>query len=113
MQSKLALLGCEQVFGEVPALVASLLGIRVNSSQVYRICRAASEALDEQVLDSASPKLEQQLAREQQPVYGMVDGSMLLRDAGWKETKVGRVFTAPPLANPLGEPLKWQMGASE
>lgn len=43
----------------------------------------------------------------------MVDGSMLLTDQGWKETKVGRVFTAQPQANASGEALQWQMGASE
>ncbi len=53
LQSKLVLLGCEHVFADVPEIAASLLGIEVNTSQVYRICQAASEALDEQLLDTA------------------------------------------------------------
>ena len=27
-----------------------------------------------------------------EPVYGMVDGSMLFTDTGWQEVKMGRVF---------------------
>ena len=72
------LLGSEQVFADVPELVSSLLGIETNASQVYRICHAASQALDEQLLDTASEELTQQLCGKEQPVYGMVDGSMLL-----------------------------------
>jgi hypothetical protein len=34
------------------------------------------------------------LSCPQQIVYGLVDGSMLLTEQGWQETKVGRVFEA-------------------
>ena len=49
---------------------------------------------------------------EDQPdtqVYGMMDGSFLFTDDGWKEVKVGRVFTATPNASAD----KWSMGQSE
>jgi len=43
-------------------------------------------------------------------VYGMVDGSFLPMDGGWKEIKVGRVFTATA-TNSVA--TKWDMGQSE
>lgn len=107
------LLGCEHVYAHVPEIVASLLCIKVNESQVYRTCQAASQALNEQKLDIPSPELAVQLQDQEQPVYGMVDGSMLFTDDGWKETKVGRVFTALPVEKTASEKPKWQMGDSE
>ncbi|MDP8935157.1 MAG: UPF0236 family protein [Cyanobacteriota bacterium] len=88
------LLGCEHVFGQVPALAKSLLGVEVNQSQVYRTCQRAAFVADESVLDEPSVELGEQLCSQQQTVYGMVDGSMLLTDQGWQEVKVGRVFEA-------------------
>ncbi len=54
LQSKLVLLGCEHVFGQVPALVESLLGASVSQSQVYRSCQRAAFVADESVLDEPS-----------------------------------------------------------
>ena len=117
------LLGCEQVFGQVPALVESLLGVEVNQSQVYRTCQRAAFVADESVLDEPSAEFGKQLSCEQQTVYGMVDGSMLLTEQGWQEVKVGRVFEAHPIgqvAAPAGEvaarddeQFKWDLSASE
>lgn len=94
LQEKLALLGCEQVFGRVPELVESLLGIDVNQAQTYRVCQAISLAIDAQQLHNPSPMLAKQQAQSNALIYGMVDGSMLLTDTGWQETKLGRVFAA-------------------
>lgn len=94
LQEKLALLGCEQVFARVPELVQSLLGIEVNQAQTYRVCQAISLAIDEHQLHSPSPALAQQAGQAKALIYGMVDGSMLLTDTGWQETKLGRVFAA-------------------
>ena len=43
-------------------------------------------------------------------MYAMVDGSFLFTDEGWKEVKVGRVFTATPDAT---KALKWEMSPSD
>lgn len=108
LQSKLVLLACEEVFGQVPALVESLLGVKVNQSQVYRTAQRAAFVADESVLDEPSDGLSEQLSCPSQTVYGMVDGSMLATDQGWQETKVGRVFTLEPLQAsqpaPTGQP---------
>lgn len=125
LQSKLVLLGCEHVFGQVPALVESLLGASVSQSQVYRSCQRAAFVADESVLDEPSAGLNQQLADEQQTVYGMADGSMLLTEQGWQEVKVGRVFEAHPSPemHPCAtacespardvEQLEWDLSTSE
>jgi hypothetical protein len=101
------------VFDDVPEIVSALLCIDVSTSQVYRSCQVASQALDEELLHTASEEIQQQLESKQETVYGMVDGSMLLMDNGWQETKVGRVFTAPAIEKADSDILEWQMGQSE
>lgn len=92
----------------MPALIESLLGISVSESQVYRSVQAVNEGVE----DPYSPSFDLQQIQEQadQQVYAMVDGSFLFTDDGWKEIKVGRVFTATP--DP-GTALEWEMGESE
>lgn len=108
MQEKLVLLGAHQVFHEVPALIELLLGISVSESQVYRSVQAVSEVIADPYLPSAHLKQIQDQPNAQ--VYGMMDGSFLFTDDGWKEIKVGRVFTATP---PNSATSNWDMGQSE
>ena len=101
------LLGTTQIFHEVPVLIESLLGINVSESHVYRTVQKISEKVEDPYLPSIDLR-----QREEQPdtqIYGMVDGSFLFTDDGWKEVKVGRVFTATP--NESAD--KWSMGQSE
>lgn len=88
----MVLLGCEHVYGDVPELLGKLLGIRVSTSQTYRSTLNAAKNMDIEVLNRPSPDLEKLLDDTSQTVYGMVDGSMLLYDSGWQESKLGRVF---------------------
>ena len=92
----------------MPALVESLLGIAVSESQVYRTIRAIDEVLPDPFV--ASPAMHETQKQVEQPVYAMVDGSFLFTDMGWKEVKVGRVFTATPDAK---KPLHWHLDLSE
>jgi hypothetical protein len=112
----LVLLGCEHVYGQVPALVESLLGIQVNQSQVYRSCQRAAFVADEGVLDEPSSGLGEQLSDQEQTVYGMVDGSMLPTEQGWQEVKVGRVFAGQPFQAAQSARKKepdWELSESE
>lgn len=86
------MLGCEHVFARVPELVQNLLGISVNQAQTYRVCQAIAQVIDPDLLHSPGPLLAEQQAQPTALIYGMVDGSMLLTDTGWQETKLGRVF---------------------
>ncbi len=102
----------------------SLLGIHVSQFQVYRTTQRAAFVADEGVLDAPSDGLGEQLCCPQQIVYGMVEGSILLTQEGWQETKVGRVFEAHLIQPAEGGPFEgqqlegqqqpnWQMGPSE
>ena len=111
MQEKLAYLGCNEVFSDVPDRISSLLGIEVNASQVYRTCQQVAESLDEDELSAPSEALSETESKESEQVYAMVDGSMLFTDDGWQETKVGRVFQASHYIE--NEEHRWKIKASQ
>lgn len=108
MQEKLVLLGATQIFHEVPMLIDSLLGITVSESQVYRTVQMVSQLMEDSGVPSED--LQQIYNQPDEQVYGMIDGSFLFTDDGWKEVKVGRVFKADGSES---EPFKWEMGQSE
>jgi Uncharacterised protein family (UPF0236) len=110
LQEKLADLGCDEVFGALPDRISSLLGIEVNQSQVYRTCQNVAEQLDERELNTPCPLLSEVQNKQDEQVYAMVDGSMIFTDAGWQETKVGRIFQAEHHIE--NEEHRWKMGAS-
>lgn len=113
LQEKLVLLGSEHVFGDVPDLVHSLLGVSLSTSSVFRTCQAVSSQIEPLDLQAPSPQLTASLAQPQQPIYGMVDGSFLLTKQGWQETKVGRVFGAYPYSDVETKALGWTLTDSE
>lgn len=113
LQEKLVLLGSEHVFGAIPTLAESLLGITVSASGVFRACQAVSEQIEPVDLQKPSPELRARLTDIQQTIYGMVDGSFLLTKDGWQETKVGRVFGAYPYSEVKTKALGWTLGDSE
>jgi hypothetical protein len=108
LQEKLIFLGSHQTYHDVPELVELFLNITVSESQVYRSVQAVSEVLEDPCSPSAELQEVQQQADEQ--VYAMVDGSFLFTDHGWKEVKVGRVFTATPDSI---KPSEWAIKQSE
>lgn len=101
-------MGAHQVFNEVPVLIDSLLGISVSESQVYRSVQRVSQQMEDPSLPSVD--LAHKQAKADETVYGMIDGSFLFTDHGWKEIKIGRVFTATP---DLSSPLTWTLNQSE
>lgn len=111
LQEKLAELGCNEVFGDVPDRISSLLGISVNESQVYRTCQNVAKKLDEDALCEPSKELLESELKEGEQVYAMVDGSMIFTDEGWQETKVGRVFQASHYIEK--EEHRWKIQASQ
>ena len=110
LQEKLADLGCDEVFVAVPDRISSLLGIEVNQSQVYRTCQNVAEQLNEKDLNTPCPLLAEKQNNQDEEVYAMIDGSMIFTDAGWQETKVGRVFQAEHYIE--NEEHRWKMGVS-
>jgi hypothetical protein len=89
-------IGSKLVFEESREELELLLGIDMNAKQVERVCHYYGNLLDqiewrEAYSDSVQLKLQ---FSPKENIYAMLDGSMLLtREAGWKEIKLGRVFT--------------------
>lgn len=107
LQEKIVFLGTTQIFHEVPILIESLLGISVSESHVYRTVQKVSEEIEDPC--SSSTDLQHIEDQPDSQVYVMMDGSFLFTDDGWREIKVGRVFTASP--NEFVD--KWDMSSSE
>lgn len=92
MQSLMVYAGVSDVYGESKDFFERLLRVSVSSSQVYRVTVDAGEALYEDALYEGKKYKD-----ASEKVYGMVDGSMIFTDNGWKEVKVGRVFSSQAL----------------
>jgi hypothetical protein len=92
MQSLMVYAGVSDVYGESEAFFETFLRVSVSSSQVYRVTVDAGEALCEVALYEGKT-----YKASSEKVYGMVDGSMIFTDDGWKEVKVGRVFSSQAL----------------
>ena len=99
LQEILCLLGQGYVFEESEEILQQLLGLAVSARQIQRVSEHYGQVLEEQqqqyVADSpeapAAPVLK--LKNPQEPLYMMVDGSMVFsREQGWKEMKLGRLF---------------------
>ena len=69
-------------------MLAELLGVAVSAKQIERLCHYFGERLEETPEGSSKT-----VWSGSGPIYGMVDGSMVLtRQAGWREMKLGRLF---------------------
>jgi hypothetical protein len=73
-----------------------LLGVEVSDSTIYRLTDKVGDKI-KVIIDSPTTR-EEIVLEEAEILYVQVDGSMLLtREAGWKATKLGRVFKSSSL----------------
>jgi hypothetical protein len=85
------------IFEESCEELELFLGIDMNAKQIERVCHYYGNLLEqiewqESYSDSIQLKLQ---FKPEENIYAMLDGGMLLtREAGWKEIKLGRVFTS-------------------
>lgn len=87
LESQVCLMGQHAPFEEAEHLLKELVGVEVAAKQVERVCLYFGERIAEAIPDAAT-----QIKGER--LYAMLDGSMLLtREQGWKEVKLGRLFT--------------------
>jgi len=90
-------IGSKLVFEESSEELELLLGIDMNAKQIERVCHYYGNLLEQiewQEAYSDSIQLKLQFKPEEN-IYAMLDGSMLLtREVGWKEIKLGRIFTS-------------------
>lgn len=95
LQAHMCRLGSKLVFAEASEEFMEFLDIDISDKQIERVCHCYGEKLEEldwanAYSDSIQMKIDY---KKDEPVYAMVDGSMLLtREEKWKEIKVGRVF---------------------
>ncbi len=79
--------GVEDVYQESEVFFEKYLRLKVSASQTYRVTQTIGESLKEEVL------YEGQTYEDSDGVYAMIDGSFILTRGGYKEVKVGRVFS--------------------
>jgi hypothetical protein len=92
LQERVCYVGQSQVYEESSEQLKELLGVEVSGKQIERVCHCYGKLLEKEA--PAQAKSNQLEVEEQQTVYGMVDGSMVLtREERWKEIKLGRLFT--------------------
>jgi hypothetical protein len=88
-QELACLLGQALPFDQASAMAEKLLGRPLSDKQIERLCHHYGEVLEEQSKQQADYQVDEALH------YGLMDGSMVyVRDQGWKEIKLGRVFAA-------------------
>lgn len=88
LQERICYVGQEAVFAEASTMLRELLGVVVSAKQIERLCHYFGEHLEETQDACEAPAWS-----GSGPVYGMVDGSMVLtRETGWREIKLGRLF---------------------
>lgn len=88
LQERICYVGQEAVFEKASTMLLELLGVEVSAKQIERLCHYFGACLEETQEASEPPSWS-----GSGPVYGMVDGSMVLtRKTGWREIKLGRLF---------------------
>lgn len=88
-------MGQSEVFEDGEQLFSKLMGICMGAKQIQRVSEYYGQKLEEKqnkAIEEGAPIPEVKPALEK--TYMMVDGSMILtRENGWKEMKVGRIFS--------------------
>ena len=96
LNEKLVYLGHLECYERSSQMAKILLGVEVSDSTIYRLTDKVGDKI-KVIIDSPTTR-EEIVLEEAEILYVQVDGSMLLtREAGWKETKLGRVFKSSSL----------------
>lgn len=90
LQELMARAGVSDVYSASNDLLEAFLGVPISLSQVYRVTHLLGEQLTTQLLEPVDhPPL-----TPDEIIYASIDGGMILTDEGWKEGKLGRVFSS-------------------
>lgn len=91
LQEKMIYLGQKEVFASASDTFENLLQLKVCPSQIQRICLFYGGLPEtEQIMQTAHSSEE---GDEDSVFYVQVDGSNIPTDDGWKEVKLGRIFS--------------------
>ena len=103
LQEIICLLAHDHVFEESENLLREFLGLEISAKQIQRISEYYGQELEElesnyqeqeEASDRKQPEVPVVSQTSEEPVYVMVDGSMIFtREAKWKEIKVGRIYS--------------------
>ena len=94
----MAYAGHMDCYGRSNEIIKRFLSIDVSPSQVYRVTDSVSEAMEDSI--DAEERILPPLAKDDM-LYVEVDGSMVhLREEGWKEAKLARLFKGSDCLNP-------------
>ena len=90
--------GQQEVFDRSSEALSKLLQVKVTDKQVERLCHHYGQALEDQQAQALKQGATHCFEQQDQPHYVMVDGAQFLfREQGWKEAKLGRIFSADSL----------------
>jgi hypothetical protein len=101
MQELMTYAGHLECYAKSDEILNRFLSVKVSSSQVYRVTNHISEELieEEKTTERLLP-----LVSNEEILYLEVDGSMLsIREEGWKEAKLARLFKSSDCLNPNTE----------
>lgn len=99
MQELLVYAGQLDCYERCNMVLKKFIDIEVSATQVYLVTDCYGKAAEKEVNTCRS--LEP--VKKEEVLYVQADGSMLLtRDEGWKEVKVGRMFTSGSCIDPNG-----------
>lgn len=94
LQESMCRLGSKLPFEEASEELSELLNLRINAKQIERLSHKYGDQLAQVDWEVAHQDGVQLKIAENEQVYCMADGSMLLtREEGWKEIKLGRIFS--------------------
>ena len=100
MQELLVYAGQLDCYERCNVILEKFIDIEVSASQVYLVTDCYGKAAEKEV--NVCRSLEP--VKKAEVLYVEADGSMLLtRDDGWKEVKVGRMFTSGSCIDPNGK----------
>jgi len=94
LQEKLLYLGQEGTYEEASEATKHLLGLEVSPTQIYRLVHHYGQSIEADLQQTVVESDPAQKPLVNEVVYAMVDGAMILTDVGYKENKLGRIFSS-------------------
>jgi hypothetical protein len=96
LQEIMSLLGQSEVFEDGEQILKKLLGLNISGKQIQRVSEHYGSVIEEEQATYVKDNKEVPvlpLKNKEEPVYMMFDGGMVFTREGWKEMKVGRIFS--------------------
>lgn len=88
-------MGQEGTYHEACETAEYLLGLKISAVQIYRLAHHYGKIIEADLneVEGDNELVKDETVPEDAVVYAMVDGAMILTDEGYKENKLGRIFS--------------------